>query len=39
MEMVKQCMGGSNPVQAQKNKEEIKKAIGREVPIKDVIEI
>ena len=39
MEMVKQCMGGSNPFQAQKNKEEIKKAIGREVSIKDVIEI
>ena len=39
MEMVKQCMGGCNPVQTKKNKEEIKKAIGKEVPIKDVIEI
>ena len=38
MEIVKQCMGGSNPVQAQKNKEEIKRAIGKEVSINDVIE-
>ena len=32
-------LDGTNPFQAQKNKEEIKKAIGREVSIKDVIEI
>lgn len=39
MEMVKQCMGGSNLVQSKKNKDEIKKAIGKEVSINDVIEI
>lgn len=38
MEIVKQCMGGSNQIQAQKNKEEIKRAIGKEVSINDVIE-
>jgi hypothetical protein len=39
MEMVKQCMGGSNLAQTQKNKEDIKKAIGKEVSINDVIEL
>ncbi len=39
MEMVKQCMGGSNLIQSKKNKDEIKKAIGKEVLISDVIEI